>query len=74
MSRIRSTIFSPKSTGSVETRKSMTWLPILSLMRPSCGTRRSAMLSCDRILMREVSAAFILSGGFITSSSAPSMR
>ena len=52
----------------------MTRLPIFSLMRPSCGTRRSAMLSCDIILTREVSAAFILSGGFMISSSAPSIR
>ena len=74
MSRIRSTIFSPKSTGSVDTRKSMTRLPIFSLSRPSWGTRRSAMLSWDRILMREVRAAFILSGGRMISSSAPSMR
>jgi hypothetical protein len=47
---------------------------IFSLMRPSCGTRRSAMLSCDRIFTREVSAAFIFIGGFMISRSAPSMR
>ena len=52
----------------------MTRLPIFSLRRPSWGTRRSAMLSWDRILTREVSAAFILSGGFMISSSAPSIR
>ena len=67
MSRIRSTIFSPNSVGSVETRKSMTRLPIFSLMRPSCGTRRSAMLSCAMILKREMSAAFSFIGGFMTS-------
>ena len=43
----------------------MTRLPSFSLMRPSWGTRRSAMLSWARILMREVSAAFILSGGLM---------
>jgi hypothetical protein len=74
LSRIRITIFSPKSTGRVDTRKSITRLPIFSLRRPSCGTRRSAILSWERILTREVSAAFIFTGGFITSSSAPSMR
>ena len=74
LSRIRSTIFSPKMTGSVETRKSMTRLPILSLIRPSCGTRRSAMLRFDRILTRLVSAALSLIGGFITSRSEPSIR
>ena len=35
----------------------MTLLPIFSLMRPSCGTRRSAMFSCAMILKREMSAA-----------------
>ncbi len=74
LSRIRSTIFSPKITGSVETRKSITRLPILSLMRPSCGTRRSAMFRLDMILTRDVSAAFSFTGGFITSNSAPSIR
>src|SRR6266700_2026865 len=54
LSRIRSTIFSPNSTGSVETRKSITRDPILSLMRPSCGTRRSAMLSCAMIFTLDV--------------------
>ncbi len=74
LSRIRSTIFSPNSTGNVETRKSITREPILSLMRPSCGTRRSAMLSCAMIFTRDVSAARIFTGGFITSCSAPSTR
>src|SRR5437660_387029 len=48
--------------------------PNLSLMRPSCGTRRSAMFSCAMILMRDVRAARILIGGFITSCSALSTR
>ncbi len=74
LSRIRSTIFSPNNTGSVDTRKSMTRVPIFSLMRPSCGTRRSAMLSCAMIFTRDVSAARILIGGFMTSCSAPSTR
>ncbi len=74
LSRIRRTTFSPNSVGSVETRKSTTFLPSLILMRPSCGTRRSAMFRFAMILKREMSAAFILKGGFITSISAPSMR
>ena len=41
--------------------------PSFSLMRPSWGRRRSAMSSSDMILMREVSAFFSLSGGFMTS-------
>ena len=74
LSRMRSTIFSPKSVGSVDTRKSIT-LPLnFSLMRPSCGTRRSAMFSCAMILKRLTSAARSLIGGFITSCSAPSTR
>ena len=32
---------------------------ILSLMRPSCGRRFSAMSRCERILMRETIAAWI---------------
>ena len=73
-SRIRITIFSPKITGSVETRKSTTLRFILSLMRPSCGTLRSAMFRSERILIREVSAAFIFIGGFMTSQRVPSSR
>ena len=52
----------------------MTFLPIFSLMRPSCGTRRSAMFSFDMILKREISAALSFIGGFMISCSAPSMR
>ena len=52
----------------------MTFLPILSLMRPSCGTRRSAMFSALMILNREISAGCIFFGGFMTSESAPSIR
>ena len=74
LSRIRSTTFSPNSVGSTLTRKSMTFLPTFSLIRPSCGTRRSAMFSEAMILKREISAARIFRGGFITSASAPSMR
>ena len=74
LSRIRSTTFSPNSVGSTDTRKSITFLPTFSLIRPSCGTRRSAMLSDAMILKREMSAARILRGGFITSISAPSIR
>ena len=75
LSSRRSTIFSPKIVGSTETRKSMSWPgPNLSLMRPSCGRRRSAMSSCAMTLMREVMAFFSFSGGFMISSSTPSTR
>ena len=52
-SRIRITIFSPNSVGSVLTRKSIALLPNLSFMRPSCGTRFSAMSSREMTLMRD---------------------
>ncbi len=69
------TIFSPKSVGSTDTRKSISRpLPIFSLMRPSCGRRRSAMSSEDMILIRDEIAFFILRGGRISSLSTPSMR
>ena len=56
-SRIRITIFSPKSVGQTLTRKSMDRVLVsFILMRPSCGTRRSAMFSADMILKREISA------------------
>ena len=75
LSRRRMTIFSPNSVGRTETRKSISLsLPILSLMRPSCGRRRSAMSSDAMILRREVIAFRSLSGGRISSWSTPSMR
>ena len=61
------TIFSPNSVGRHETRKSMSLAWPLSLkrilMRPSCGRRFSAMSSFAMILMREVMASRIFSGG-----------
>ena len=66
-SRIRSTIFSPNSVGSVLTRKSIARvLDRLSLMRPSCGTRFSAMSSCAITLMREEMRLAIFIGGLAT--------
>ena len=46
-SRIRMTIFSPNSVGNVLTRKSIALLPNFNFMRPSCGTRFSAISSRD---------------------------
>ena len=64
------TIFSPKSVGRQETRKSMSldW-PLSAkriLMRPSCGRRFSAMSSFAMILMREVIASRNFIGGVMT--------
>ena len=61
------TIFSPKSVGRHETRKSMSFeLPLSAnriLMRPSWGRRFSAMSSFAMILMRDVMASRIFIGG-----------
>ena len=57
-SRIRSTIFSPNSVGQVLMRKSIARvLDRRILMRPSCGTRRSAMSSRDMTLRRAADLA-----------------
>ena len=63
------TIFSPNSVGRHDTRKSMSFVWPLSanriLMRPSCGSRFSAMSSFAMILMREVIASRIFIGGLM---------
>ena len=73
-SRIRITIFSPNSVGRVLTRKSIALLPNFSFIRPSCGTRRSAMSSREMTLMRAESLSLIASGGCVISRSSPSTR
>ena len=63
------TIFSPNSVGRHDTRKSMSFGCPLSakriLMRPSCGSRFSAMSSFAMILMREVIASRNFIGGLM---------
>ena len=56
LSSIRMHTFSPHLPGTVDTRKSMGLPSIVTLMRPSCGSRFSAMSSLLRILKREMSA------------------
>ena len=56
----------------VETRKSTSWPRTASRMRPSCGSRRSAMSSRAMILMREVIAAASRGGWLSASCSTPS--
>ena len=73
-SRIRITIFSPNSVGSVLTRKSIALLPNFSFMRPSCGTRFSAMSRREMTLMRAESLSLMASGGWVISRSSPSTR
>ena len=66
-SRRRSTIFSPNSVGRDETRKSISLPRPASLnrilMRPSCGSRFSAMSSFAMILTREAIGSRNFSGG-----------
>ncbi len=63
-SRIRITIFSPKSVGHVLTRKSMArFFEIFILMRPSCGTRRSAMSMRDMTFRRAAILMASCTGG-----------
>ena len=67
-SRIRATIFSPNSVGQVLTRKSIArFLEMRILMRPSCGTRRSAMSSRDMTFRRAASLTASCTGGFAIS-------
>ena len=56
----------------VETRKSTSEPRTASLIRPSCGSRRSAMSSRAMILIREVIAAASRDGGASASLSTPS--
>ncbi len=45
-----------------------------SFMRPSCGTRFSAMFRREMTLMREAIFSLITKGGWATSRSTPSTR
>ena len=74
-SRIRITIFSPKSVGSVLTRKSIAFVFDSTIfIRPSCGTRFSEMSSLEITLIRDASLSLITSGGCATSIRMPSSR
>jgi len=74
-SRIRSTIFSPNSVGRLLTRKSTARVLLrLSLMRPSCGTRFSAMSSCDITFRRAAMRGLSFTGARAICLRMPSMR
>ena len=62
-SSTRSTTLSPNWVGRVETRKSMGRPPTLIWMRPSCGSRRSAMSRPEMTLMRDVTGRARCFGG-----------
>ncbi len=70
LSNNRTTIFSPQSVGRTDTRKSRSRLRsstlILILMRPSWGSRFSAMFSLAMTLMREMSGSRSFMGSAIT--------
>ena len=70
----RITTDSPCAVGTVLTRRSSSLPCTRSMIRPSCGRRRSAMLSLAMIFTREMTAAVRLAGGLSPSSSTPSMR
>ena len=68
-------IFSPKSVGSVETRKSIALVfDITIFMRPSWGTRFSEISSFETTLMREATLSLMASGGCVISDRMPSTR
>jgi len=74
-SRMRSTIFSPNRVGRVLTRKSICLvLLMLSLMRPSCGMRFSAMSSWAITFRRAAMRACSFTGTFLKVFRMPSMR
>jgi hypothetical protein len=66
-SRTRITTLSPCMVGSVETRRSTGLPPMLSSMRPSWGSRVSAMSRFDMTLTREITARASWMGGGIIS-------
>ena len=70
------TTFSPSTVGSVATRMSSMrpTADVDSVMRPSCGLRRSAMSSFASTLRRVVTPAAIFFGTRCTSRSTPSTR
>ena len=75
LSSRRSTTFSPNSVGSTETRNSISRRPdSLSLMRPSCGSRRSATSIWDMTFTREAMAFWYFFGGAGWLCITPSMR
>ena len=74
LSRIRSTTRSPARDGRVETRTSSVLPPRVSGIRPSCGTRFSAMSSRAMTLMRDTSSGVIRGFSDRVSRSTPSTR
>ena len=76
LSSRRMTMPSPWIIGMIDTRTSISRSCTRILMRPSCGSRFSAMLSRAMILMRLMMAAWkrLISGGSDWVCRMPSMR
>jgi hypothetical protein len=70
----RSTMDSPSTPGSTDTRMSKASPCTRALMRPSCGSRRSAMSNSARILMRQETASKRSLGWRANSCMSPSTR
>ena len=70
----RKTILSPVKMGMVEIRISSDILPRVTLVRPSCGRRLSAMLRPPSSLIREAMAGNWFKGQLKISVSTPSTR
>ena len=68
------TTFSPYTVGNVATRMSMGLPPTMRPMRPSCGTRRSAMSRSAMILRRLSTPDCMRRGIDMISCSTPSTR
>ena len=65
---------SPPAVGAVATRMSMSLPAILRRMRPSCGSRFSAMLRPAMIFTRAMIDGWNFFGARLASRSTPSMR
>ena len=72
--RIRMTTPSPATVGIVATRTSTNCPPIRNANFPSCGTRFSAMLRFDIILIRAITALWCDAGTWLISRHTPSTR
>ena len=73
-SNTRSTAFSPKTVGRVETRSSISFSDSMRLMRPSWGRRFSAMSSPLSILRRLTTARYTMRGKVCMVRRTPSTR
>ncbi len=74
LSRMRMTSFSPYTVGRLDTRRSIFLFAAFTEIRPSCGSRRSAMSMSAMIFRRLTTPAWIFRDWLVISCSTPSMR